>query len=116
MGFALFHGLEQRADPIFLRHIALIIVVCGLPFQAVWFMIHAFVMEHHDRIEEDAMVILSRLQGTCQLVSYLSMTGMALMFYSIHWTIGVAFLLSGAIAVLMVRLAISQADELAAAP
>ena len=62
MAFALFQGIEQQNNPNSVRLIALVIIVVGLPFQAVWFMIQAFMMEYSDRIEENSMLILQRLR------------------------------------------------------
>lgn len=113
MAFALFQGIAQKDNPNSVRHVALMIVTSALPFQAVYFMIHAFVLEFSDRIQEDAMKVLLRLSAACQLVSYLSISGIAMIFYVIHWSIGLAFTISGLIAMIMVRLAVSQAETLA---
>ena len=109
MAFALFQGIEQQNNPNSVRLIALVIIVVGLPFQAVWFMIQAFMMEYSDRIEENSMLILQRLIVVCQLISYLSISGIGLMFFSMNWMIGLAFTLSALIAIIIVRLAMSQA-------
>lgn len=109
MAFALFQGIEQQNNPNSVRLIALVIIVVGLPFQAVWFMIQAFMMEYSDRIEENSMLILQRLKVVCQLTSYLSISGIGLMFFSMNWMIGLAFTLSALIAIIIVRLAMSQA-------
>jgi hypothetical protein len=109
MAFALFHGIEQQNDPTTMRLIALIIIVASLPFQAVWFMIQAFIMEFSEKIEETSMIILQRSKIVCQLISYLSISGICLMFFSLDWIIGVAFTLSSLIAIIMVRMATSHA-------
>jgi mannose/fructose/N-acetylgalactosamine-specific phosphotransferase system component IIC len=113
MAFALFQGLAHQNDPRQIRHIALLIVIAALPFQAVYFMIHAFVLEYSDRIQENAMKVIVRLATACQMISYFSIIGIAMMFYAIHWSIGLAFTLSGMAAIIMVRLAFAQADILA---
>ena len=109
MAFALFHGIEQQNDPTTMRLIALIIIVASLPFQAVWFMIQAFIMEFSEKIEEKSMVILQRSKIVCQLISYLSISGIGLTFFSLDWIIGVAFTFSALIAIIMVRMATSHA-------
>lgn len=109
MAFALFQGIEQQNNPNSVRLIALVIIVVGLPFQAVWFMIQAFMMEYSERIGENSMLILQRLIVVCQLISYLSISGIGLMFFSMNWMIGLAFTLSALIAIIIVRLAMSQA-------
>ena len=113
MAFALFQGLAQRDDPRQMRLFALLIVIAALPFQAVYFMIYAYVLEYADRIRENAMKVLLRLSIACQMISYLSISGIALMFYVIHWSIGLAFTLSGLAAIIMVRMAIVQVKTLA---
>tara|TARA_B100000131_G_scaffold303533_1_gene327669 strand:+ start:4085 stop:4504 length:420 start_codon:yes stop_codon:yes gene_type:complete len=113
MAFALFQGLAQQDNPNEVRHFALIIVIAALPFQAVYFMIHAFVLEFSDRLQDNAMKVLLRLSATCQLISYLSISGIAMIFYVVHWSIGLVFTISGIIAMIMVRLAVSQAETLA---
>ncbi len=59
------------------------------------------------------MKVLLRLSATCQLISYLSISGIAMIFYVVHWSIGLVFTISGIIAMIMVRLAVSQAETLA---
>ena len=109
MAFALFHGIEQQNNPNTVRLIALVIIVVGIPFQAVWFMIQAFMMEYAERIEEKSIVILQRSKIVCQLISYLSISGIGLTFFSLDWIIGVAFTFSALIAIIMVRMATSHA-------
>ncbi len=113
MAFALFQGLAQQENYNQLRHIALLIVIAALPFQAVYFMIHAFVLEYSDRIQEDAMKVVMRLHTVCQMISYISISGIAMMFYVTHWAIGLVFTLSGLAAIIMVRMAVAQAETLA---
>jgi hypothetical protein len=72
-------------------------------------MIQAFMMEYSERIGENSMLILQRLKVVCQLISYLSISGIGLMFFSMNWMIGLAFTLSALIAIIIVRLAMSQA-------
>ena len=113
MAFALFQGLAQQENYNQLRHIALLIVIAALPFQAVYFMIHAFVLEYSDRIQEDAMKVVMKLHTVCQMISYISISGIAMMFYVTHWAIGLVFTLSGLAAIIMVRMAVAQAETLA---
>ena len=113
MAFALFQGLAQQENYNQLCHIALLIVIAALPFQAVYFMIHAFVLEYSDRIKEDAMKVVMRLHTVCQMISYISISGIAMMFYVTHWAIGLVFTLSGLAAIIMVRMAVAQAETLA---
>ena len=113
MAFALFQGLAQQENYVLGRQIGLIIVVTALPFQAVYFMIQAFMLEYSDKMGAHAMVILQRLSVVCQMISYLSVCGLAMIFFTFHWLIGLSFTLSGLAALVMVRLAMTQADRLA---
>ncbi len=111
MAFALFQGIAQEANYIYLRNIGLIILVSAIPFQGIYFLIQTYLHEFNERLNSHALVILKRLSVFCQIVSYLSITGIAVFFYTYHWVIGATFTLSGLIAVVMVRLAMSQVSE-----
>ena len=112
--FALFHGIAQQDNFLPLRQIALMIVVAAIPFQAIYFMVYAYVLEYSDRIGEQGLVTLQRLAIFCQVVAYLSILGIAIMFYATDWIIGAAFTISGLLALAFVRMAMTQAHNLAA--
>ena len=112
--FALFHGIAQQGNYLPIRQIALLIAIIAIPFQAVYFMVYAFVLEYSDRLGEQAHINLQHLASFCQVVAYLSISGIAIMFYATHWVLGAAFTISGLIAIVLVRMAISQAQQLAA--
>ena len=42
--FALFHGIAQQENFLPLRQIALLIAVAAIPFQAIYFMVYAYVL------------------------------------------------------------------------
>ena len=109
--FALFYGIEQQNNYIALRQLGLLIVAIAIPFQAVYFMIHAYLLEFSDRLHVKQYRLIQKLVMTCQLVSYTSIMGIAIMLYVTHWAIGSAFMLSGVLALVMVRLAINQLSE-----
>ena len=111
---AIFHGIAQQGNYLPMRQIALSIVIFAIPFQAVYFMVYAFVLEYSDRIGEQAHINLQNLAAFCQVIAYLSISGIAIMFYATHWVLGAAFTLSGLIAMALVRLAMTQAQQLAA--
>ena len=112
--FALFHGIAQQGNYMPIRQIALFIVISSIPFQAIYFMIYAYVLEYADRLGEQQHITLQKLAIFCQVVSYLSISGIAIMFYTIHWIIGTAFTISGLVALVLVRMATAQAQHLAA--
>ncbi|MBT3971176.1 MAG: hypothetical protein HOE92_03030 [Euryarchaeota archaeon] len=111
MAYLLFEGIAQESNFHNWRQIGLLILVAAIPFQGIYFLIEAYVYEYSQRLEVHALVILKRLSIFCQIISYVSMIGIGVIFYSYHWIIGATFLLSGLIAVVMVRLAMSQVSE-----
>jgi len=111
MAYLLFQGVAQESNYQYWRQIGLVVLVAAIPFQGIYFLIEAYVHEYSQRMEKRALLILNRLSIFCQIVSYGSIIGIAVIFYSSHWIIGATFLLSGLIAVVMVRLAMSQVSE-----
>ena len=109
--FALFHGIEQQSNYSALRLLGLIIVAIAIPFQAVYLMIYVYLLEFSDRLHGKQYRLIQKLVMICQLVSYTSIMGIAVMLYVTHWVIGLSFMLSGLLALLMVRLTINQLSE-----
>ena len=110
--FALFSGIEQQNNYIALRQIGLIIIAFAIPFQAVYFMIHAYLLEFSDKLHEKQHNLLQKMVMFCQIISYASISGVIINFYATHWAIGTAFIISGIMALVMVRLAINQLGEI----
>ena len=42
----LFQGIEQEANPKFIREVALTIIAATIPFQGIYFLIYTFLLEH----------------------------------------------------------------------
>ena len=110
LAIMLFHGLEQELRPTKTRELALIIIAASMPFQAVYFMVHAFVLESKDSIEDSNYSLLMRLSALCQAISYFSIIGLAIIWYNMSEFIGGVFVLSALGAIILVRLAFSQAN------
>ena len=110
LAIMLFHGLEQELRPTKTRELALIIIAASMPFQAVYFMFHAFVLESKDSIAESNYSLLMRLSALCQAISYFSIVGLAIIWYNMSEFIGGVFVLSALGAIVLVRLAFSQAN------
>jgi hypothetical protein len=108
----LFQGIEQNKEPQNFREIALIFIAICLPFQVVYFMIHTYVIEYSDAIGSNSHIILQRLSTLCQVIAYLSICGVILLWYNMSPTVGIAFTLSAGIAIVLVRLAMTQAESL----
>ena len=101
--FMLFHGIEQERDPKFIRELALAIIAATIPFQGIYFLIYTFLLEHKGELSEERMTKLRMASAICQIVSYMSLLGLAMMWYNISLYVGVAFLLSTALAIILIR-------------
>ena len=112
MGNMLFRGLELNPDnPDMGTVIGLAILAAALPFQAVFFLINSYIQEF-ENANDIEFVILLRLSIICQMVSYLSLLGIAWLFYNTHQYIGIAFASGAIIAIVLVRSATNQASAL----
>jgi hypothetical protein len=110
LAIMLFHGLEQEHNPTDIREFALIIIAASMPFQAVYFMVHAFVLESKETIHDSNYSLLMKLSALCQAISYFSIVGLAIIWYNMSEFIGAVFVLSALAAIVLVRLAFSQAN------
>ena len=112
MGNMLFRGLElDPADPDMGTVIGLAILAAALPFQAVFFLINSYIQEFENANDVE-FVILLKLSIICQVVSYLSLLGLAWLFFNTHQYIGIAFATGAVIAIVLVRSATNQAVTL----
>ena len=112
MGNMLFRGLELSPDnPDMGTVIGLVILAAALPFQAVFFLINSYIQEF-ENANDIEFVILLKLSLICQMVSYLSLLGIAWLFYNTHQYIGIAFASGAVIAIVLVRSATNQASVL----
>ena len=112
MGNMLFRGLELNPqDPDMGTVIGLAILAAALPFQAVFFLINSYIQEF-ENADDVEFIILLKLSIICQMVSYLSLLGIAWLFYNTHQYIGIAFASGAVIAIVLVRSATNQAVTL----
>lgn len=112
MGNMLFRGLELNPEnPDMGTVIGLVILAAALPFQAVFFLINSYIQEF-ENANDIEFIILLRLSLICQMVSYLSLLGIAWLFYNTHQYIGIAFASGAVIAIVLVRSATNQASVL----
>jgi hypothetical protein len=109
----LFQGIQQEAEPMILREVALTWIAITLPFQAIYFMIHTYVLVYSDLLQAHEHHVLQLLSGLCQIIAYLSVLGIALLWYNMSHSVGFAFIVSSIVALILVRLAMSQAAVLA---
>jgi len=110
--FMLFQGIEQERTYTAVREVALTIIAVALPFQGIYFLIYTFVLEHEGKLTESHMQRLRRASAVCQLVAYGSLIGVALMWYNISTYVGIFFVLSTGVAVILIRTAIRPLDRL----
>ena len=101
--FMLFQGMEQETNPMFIREIALAIIAATIPFQGIYFLIYTFLLEHKGELSTERMDKLHMASAVCQIVSYMSLIGLAMMWYNTSLYVGVAFLLSTALAIILIR-------------
>ena len=105
--FMLFQGIEQETNPNFIREIALAIISATLPFQGIYFLIYTFLLEHIDELSPQRINRLKMASAICQIVSYMSIIGLGMMWFNISRYVGVAFFLSTALAIILIRSVIS---------
>ena len=112
MGNILFRGLELDQDnPDMVVVTGLTILAAALPFQAIFFLINSYIREF-DGTNELEYVMLERLLIICQVISYSSLFGIAILMTNTHYYMGTAFIVSAVLAVLFLRTASNQVDTL----
>ena len=99
----LFQGIEQERTPKAVREVALTIVAAALPFQAIYFLIYTYVLEHKASLSTERLQRLELASAVCQVVAYLSLSSVALMWYDLSPFVGFAFAASTVLAVLLIR-------------
>ena len=106
----LFQGIEQEANPSPIREVALSIIAATLPFQAIYFLIYTFMLENNGMLSHHMVKKLTIASNICQMFAYISLIGVAMMWYNLSIYVGVAFLISTALAMILVRYAMAT-DE-----
>ena len=101
--FMLFQGMQQELNPQKIREIALAIIAASLPFQGIYFLIYTFMMEHDGELSPERIERLNMASAVCQIVAYISLLGVAMMWYNISLYVGLAFLLSTSLAINLIR-------------
>jgi hypothetical protein len=99
----LFQGIEQARDPVLIREVALAIIAAALPFQAIYFLVYTFVLEHEQRLPTERLRKLELASAVCQVVSYASLVGVAMMWYNLSSWVGISFTASSFLAILLIR-------------
>ena len=107
----LFQGIEQEANPSPIREVALTIIAATLPFQAIYFLIYTFMLENNGKLSPHMVKKLTIASNICQMFAYISLLGVAMMWYNLSIYVGVAFLISTAFAMILVRYAMATDEE-----
>ena len=101
--FMLFQGIEQERSPTAIREVALTIIAAALPFQSIYFLIYTFLLEHEPQLTDARKMRLHYASAVCQIVAYGSLVGVAMMWYNISNYVGVFFVLSTGLAIILIR-------------
>ena len=101
--FMLFQGIEQERTPTAIREVALTIIAAALPFQSIYFLVYTFILEHESELSEARMLRLQYASAVCQIVAYGSLIGVAMMWYNISNYVGIFFVLSTGLAMILIR-------------
>ena len=107
----LFQGIEQEANPSPIREVALTIIAATLPFQAIYFLIYTFMLENNGKLSHHMVKKLTIASNIGQMFAYVSLLGVAMMWYNLSIYVGVAFLISTAFAMILVRYAMATDEE-----
>ena len=99
----LFQGIEQERTPTAIREVALTIIAAALPFQSIYFLVYTFILEHESELSEARMLRLQYASAVCQIVAYGSLIGVAMMWYNISNYVGIFFVLSTGLAMILIR-------------
>ena len=75
--------IEQAKTPNPMRELALCIVAAALPFQGIYFLIYTFLLEHEARLPDERIHKLNLASALCQVISYASLVGVAMMWYDL---------------------------------
>ena len=92
--FMLFQGIAQETNPELIREVALAIIAATIPFQGIYFLIYTFLLEHDGELSSSRIDRLKLASVICQIISYMSILGLGMMWFNISKYVGIAFSLS----------------------
>ena len=107
----LFQGIEQEKNYRYEREIALTLIASTIPFQGIYFLIYTFLLENNGKLSEEMMSKLNFASALCQVIAYVSLFGVIILWYSMSKMVGIAFTISALIAMVLVRYAMNQTDD-----
>jgi len=106
----LFQGIEQNKNPNEMREFALTIIAATIPFQGIYFLIYTFLLENQYNLNEVMENKLNTASALCQFMAYVSIIGIILLWYDMSKMVGLAFTISGLLAMILVRYAMKKED------
>ena len=68
-------------------------------------------LENNGKLSDEITNRLNRASAVCQLVAYLSLVGLGMMWYNISNYVGIFFLLSTIVAILFIRIAMAPIES-----
>jgi hypothetical protein len=78
-----------------------------MPFQGIYFLIYTFLLEHDGELSSSRIDRLKLASAICQIISYMSILGLGMMWFNISRFVGIAFSLSMVLAIILIRLVMS---------
>ena len=107
----LFQGIEQEKNPTFIREVALTLIAATIPFQGIYFLIYTFQLENNGKLSKEMSDRLNLASALCQIVAYLSLGGVVILWYNMSSMVGVTFSVSAVTAMILVRFIMKQPKE-----
>ena len=109
----LFQGIEQEKNYRYEREIALTLIASTIPFQGIYFLIYTFLLENNSsKLSDEMMKKLNSASALCQVVAYVSLFGVIILWYTMSKMVGIAFTISALTAMVLVRYAMNQTNDL----
>lgn len=105
-----FQGIEEVKSPHIIREVALSVIAAALPFQAIYFLIYTYLLEHEASLSPSHIQRLRRASVLCQMIAYVSLAGVTMLWYHMSKWVGFTFILSTLLALLLVYFVIGRAD------
>lgn len=112
----LFQGIEQGKYPNPIREVALTVIAAALPFQAIYFLIYTFLLEHERFLPPERIHKLALASALCQVVSYASLAGVAMMWYHLSSWVGFAFVFSTVLAIFLIQIVMGPVEQVKEQP
>ena len=87
------------------------LIASTIPFQGIYFLIYTFLLENNGKLSDEMMSKLNFASALCQVIAYVSLFGVIILWYTMSKMVGIAFTISALIAMVLVRYAMNQTDD-----